>query len=172
MSSSDNFTLSSETGKSGHIRQLVCFRLGNEDFGIDINRVHEINRMIEITPIPQAPSFVEGVINLRGEIIPVIDLTRRFNLAHSGQRDHDSRIVVIETNKTLIGFIVDAVTEVLRITDAIIQAAPGMVTGSIAQQYIEGVAMLENEHLLILLDTEKIFSEEENRSMSQMAPTA
>jgi len=153
------------TGDREELRQLVCFKLGAEDFGVDISKVQEINRMVEITKIPQSPSFVEGVINLRGRIIPVVDLRRRFGFELLGERTKENRIIVIETTSSTIGFIVDAVTEVLRIKSSSIEPTPEMVSSGVDVRYIEGVAML-TEQLLIVLDTDKVFCAEETRSIA------
>lgn len=149
------------------LRQLVCFKLGNEDFGVDISKVQEINRMVDITHIPQSPPFVEGVINLRGQIIPVVDLRLRFGLETAKERNKENRIVVIETVSAIVGFIVDEVTEVLRIKSSSIESTPEMVTTGVEIRYIEGVAMLEDS-LLIVLNTDLIFSKEEHESMASM----
>jgi len=107
--------------------QLVSFKLGEEEFGIDILKVQEINRMVEITKVPQAPHFCEGVINLRGKVIPVIDLRLKFTM-EAKERDKDSRIVVCDVNGVVIGMIVDAVEEVLRIPSSTVEPAPDIVT--------------------------------------------
>ena len=138
--------------------QLVSFNVGSEEFGVDILQVHEINRMIEITRVPKAPKFVEGVINLRGKIIPIIDLRKRFGMEEK-EKDKDTRIVVVEINEQTIGFVVDSVSEVIRMPLANIEDAPELVTG-IDADYIQGVGKLEKT-LLILLDLEKVMSKQE-----------
>ncbi|MCK4574076.1 MAG: purine-binding chemotaxis protein CheW [candidate division Zixibacteria bacterium] len=136
--------------------QLVSFNLGQEEFGIDILKVQEINRMVEITKVPQAPSYVEGVINLRGKVIPVIDLRRKFSL-EAGEYDKNTRIVVVDVSGHVIGMVVDAVSEVLRIPRSTIEPPPEIVT-SLDSEYIRGVVKLE-EKLLIFLDISKIATE-------------
>lgn len=138
--------------------QLVSFNVGSEEFGVDILQVHEINRMTEITRVPKAPKFVEGVINLRGKIIPIIDLRKRFGMEEK-EKDKDTRIVVVEINEQTIGFVVDSVSEVIRMPLANIEDAPELVTG-IDADYIQGVGKLEKT-LLILLDLEKVMSKQE-----------
>jgi len=137
--------------------QLVTFEVESEEFAIDILAVHEINRMMEITRVPKSPPEVEGVINLRGRIIPVIDLRRRFNMPEK-QDDEHSRIVVVEIDNRVIGFIVDRVHEVLRIKSSIVEPPPSMIT-SVKSDYIAGVGKLD-DRLLILLDLAKLFSAE------------
>ncbi len=143
------------------LRQLVVFQLGGEGYCVDINKVREINRVVEITKIPQSPPFVEGVINLRGQIIPIIDLRRRFDLIDNlNKESNETRIMVIDTNGTMIGFIVDAVKEVLRIANDKIEPTPDLVTSDIDRKYIEGVATV-NDRLLIILNSDLIFATEE-----------
>ena len=110
--------------KSGNeILQLVTFSIGEENFGVDILKVQEIIRMMDITKVPRAPEFVEGVINLRGKVIPIIDLRRRFGRAPR-PHDKDTRIIVIEMSGIIVGFVVDAVSEVLRIPKSTVEPAP------------------------------------------------
>ncbi len=135
--------------------QLVSFVVGQEEFAIDILSVQEINRMMELTRVPQSPPEVEGVINLRGRIIPVVDLRTRFGM-ESCERTGQSRIVVVEVLGRVVGFIVDRVNEVLRISRQIVEAPPSMIA-SIDSEYISGVGKLE-DRLLILLDLEKLFA--------------
>lgn len=153
--------------KSSRQIQLVGFRIENEDFGIDISKVQEINRMVEITKIPQSAEFVEGVINLRGKIIPVIDLKRRFGFTKSTTRTKENRIVVIEASGNTVGFIVDEVNEVLRIKEDSIEPTPELVNSNVDIRYIQGVAQVE-ENLLIVLNTDLIFSKEEQISLSEV----
>jgi len=144
------------------ILQLVSFKIGNEEFGVDILKVQEINRMMEITTVPNAPEFVDGVVNLRGRIIPVIDLRTRLNMPRN-KHDHNTRIVVVELSGKTVGFIVDEVSEVLRIPRNITEPPPDMVAG-INAEYITAVGKLE-DRLLILLDLEKVLSEDEAASL-------
>ena len=137
--------------------QLVSFKIGNEEFGVDILNVQEINRMTQITKVPNSPEFVEGVINLRGKIIPVIDLRSRIGVIKK-EADKNTRIVVVEIKEKIIGFIVDAVKEVLRIPADITEAPPELVNG-IDSDFIKAVGKLD-DRLLILLDLEKIISKE------------
>lgn len=149
----------SENEKGGsQIKQLVTFSLGQEEFGVDILKVQEIIRMVEITKVPKAPDFVEGVINLRGKVIPVVDLRRRFGMTQA-EHSKDTRIMVVDICKTITGFIVDSVSEVLRIPADTIEPPPPVVAG-IESEYINGVGKLE-DRLLILLDLDKVLSGEE-----------
>lgn len=145
------------TGKPSKVKsdemQLVSFNIGSEEFGVEILQVKEINRMVEITKVPQAPHYVEGVINLRGKVIPIIDLRKRFKLEVK-KYDKSTRIVVVDISGTIMGMIVDAVSEVLRLPSSTIEAPPDIVTGLNAE-YIKGVAKLE-DRLLIFLDLSKV----------------
>lgn len=133
--------------------QLVSFNIGSEEFGVDILKVQEINRMVDITKVPQAPRYVEGVINLRGKVIPIVDLRKRFGL-EVREHDKNTRIVVVDIDGSIIGMIVDAVSEVLRLPADTIEPPPNLVTG-VNSEFIKGVAKLE-DRLLIFLDLSKV----------------
>lgn len=138
--------------------QLVSFVVAGEEFGVDILKVQEIIRPVAITRVPHAPAFVEGVINLRGRIVPVIDLRKRFGLPHR-ERDKDTRIIVVELIDKVVGFMVDAVKEVIRVAYNTIEPPPELAVG-IDAHYITGVAKLE-DRLLILLDLDQVLTTEE-----------
>jgi purine-binding chemotaxis protein CheW len=148
--------------QDAELLQLVTFSIGEEEFGVDILSVQEIIRMMDITKVPRAPDFVEGVINLRGKVIPIIDLRKRFGLS---TRDHDkhTRIIVIEINNMIVGFVVDSVSEVLRIPASTVEPPPPVVSG-LESEYISGVGKLE-DRLLILLDLNKLLSGEERNML-------
>lgn len=145
--------------------QLVTFSIGEEEFGVDILKVQEIIRTMEITKVPKAPDFVEGVINLRGNVIPIIDLRKRFGLA---TREHDkhTRIIVIEISNMIVGFVVDSVSEVLRIPANTVEPPPPVVSG-LESEYISGVGKLE-DRLLILLDLDRLLSGDEKKVLQQV----
>jgi len=138
--------------------QLVSFNVGTEEFGVDILKVQEINRMVEITRVPQAPHYVEGVINLRGKVIPIVDLRKRFGLELK-EHDKNTRIVVVDIGGNILGMIVDSVSEVLRLPADTIEPPPEIVTG-VNSEYIKGVAKLE-DRLLIFLDLTRVIDAEE-----------
>jgi purine-binding chemotaxis protein CheW len=146
------------------ILQLVTFHVGAEEFGVDILEVREINRMMAVTRVPHAPAFVEGVINLRGQVIPVVDVRSRFGLA-SGDRDKNTRIVVVELPGKVVGFLVDSVSEVLRVPAALVEPPPA-ITGGIDSAYIRGVVKLE-DRLLVLLDLQKLLSNGEAQELDE-----
>jgi len=137
--------------------QLVGFSLGDEEYGLDIRKIQEINRMTEITWVPRTPEFVMGVINLRGKVIPVINLRKRFGLP-SKERTKDTRIIIVEIKDRVVGILVDSVSEVIRIPDSTIEPAPDIVMG-IDTQYIDGIDKLRDK-LLILLNIDKVLSRE------------
>ena len=145
--------------RGGTDLQLVTFHIGEEEFAVDILNVQEINRMVEVTKVPSAPDFVEGIINLRGKVIPIIDLRKKFGI-QTRVTDKNTRIIVVELSKKVIGFIVDSVSEVLRINSSICEPPPNIVS-NIHADYITSVGKLE-DRLLILLDLEKVISESEN----------
>jgi purine-binding chemotaxis protein CheW len=149
-------------------QHLVGFSVGGEEFGIDILRVQEIIRMMDITHIPRAPEFVEGVINLRGRVIPVVDFRRRFRLDQESTVSTESRrIVVIEVAGVTIGFIVDGVSEVRKLTQDQIAPAPPVVRGK-GGEAIAGVGMV-SDRMIILLDIDRFFSTDELGEVAQAA---
>lgn len=163
----------------GALLQLVSFMVGDEEFAIPILSVQEINRMMQITRVPQSPPFVEGVINLRGKIIPVMDLRKRFGLP-ALENSADSRIIVVEVespaagNQTrVIGFTVDRVNEVLRISESIVEPPPSMVTsgGAGDSDYVQGVGKLE-DRLLILLSLDRLFGRHDLDAAERVAAAA
>ncbi len=137
----------------GDLLQLVSFHVGDEEFAIDILGVQEIIRMVELTPVPNAPYFVEGVINLRGKVIPILDLRSRFSLP-AADRTKDTRIIVVEIANTVLGFIVDSVEEVLRLPEKLIETPPSTGRGGSAE-FHKGIGRVHGR-LLILLDLGQI----------------
>ena len=148
----------------GELIQLVSFNLDQEEYGVDVLRVREIIRLPNITRVPNTPHYVEGVINLRGKVIPIISMRRRFNLPEA-EYDKRTRIMVMDVDGELMGFVVDAVSEVIRISESEIQPPPAVVGGSIDQECLSGV-INQAERLLVLLDLEKMFSQEERKMFS------
>ncbi len=160
----DAVTAHSQASSDGELLQLVSFEVGEEEYAVPILSVQEINRMMQITRVPQSPPFVEGVINLRGKIIPVIDLRKRFGLTELENSD-DVRIIVVEVDSRVLGFTVDRVNEVLRINSSIVEPPPSMVCG-LDTDYVQGVGKLD-DRLLILLHLEKLFSDAEIEAIDQ-----
>ena len=150
-------------------QQLVVFGLGKEEFGIDISRVREIVRLQNITAIPRSMDFVEGIVNLRGQIVPIVDLCKRFRVAGANSAEESARrIIVVNMAEQNIGILVDGVSEILRIPDDSIEPTPPIVAGGVAAEFIRGVAKLD-DRLIIFLELDKVFSMEEKEALSQTA---
>lgn len=149
--------------------QLVSFRLAEEEYGIEITKVQEIILVGEITRVPQTPAFIKGLINLRSTVIPIVDLRSRFNLPTQEPTD-ETRIMVVNVGGKTIGIIVDAVSEVLRISQEQIAPPPPTVAG-LGREYLTGLVKLESR-LLILLDIDKILGEESDSDAALAAAVA
>lgn len=150
------------------LQQLVTFELFGEVFALPILDVREIIRITAITPVPQAPSFVEGVINLRGQIIPIVDLRKRFGL-DTQTATEETRIIVVELgNGMVIGLIVDAVREVERIPSESILPPPALVAGSIGSEYIKGISNHEDK-MIVHIDMRKVFNSSEMSALENAA---
>ncbi|SEO46226.1 chemotaxis protein CheW [Propionispora vibrioides] len=152
-----------ENIKDLHELQLVVFRLAREEYGLPITRVQEINRLVPITKLPQTPPFMEGIINLRGRIIPVIDLRKRFQLEVTEHTDN-TRIIIVEVNGQTIGVIVDAVNEVVRLEQEQIEPPPPSFV--LDAQYIHGVGKVDGR-LLILLNINAVLSSQEEIELKE-----
>lgn len=146
--------------------QLVSFKVGTEEFGVDILKVQEINRMLKITKVPNAPDFVEGVVNLRGRIIPVIDLRKRLAIENK-EHDNKTRIIVVDIQGNIVGFIVDEVNEVLRISKDIIESPPELVS-QVDSDFITSVAKLE-DRIIILLDLDNLLKKDEQKILEEIS---
>jgi len=140
------------------IRQFVGFRIGEEDYAIAITKIQEIILMKPITRLPQVPDSIEGLINLRGNVIPVVNLRKRFGLA-ARDFDDETRTVVVNTHEKTIGCVVDEVTQVMRVSADQIQPVPVSVSG-VSRRFISGIARLE-DRLLIVLDIDRLFDPSE-----------
>jgi len=147
-------------------KQLVIFELGTENFGIDIASVEGIVKVQEITKIPQAPSYLEGITNLRGDVLPVIDMQKRFGMSIQ-EKTKETRIMVANVENVKIGMIVTAVSEVLTIDDSVIEPPPPMIS-NINSEFIIGVAKID-KRLVILLDLAKILTANETKQISSLS---
>ena len=145
--------------------QLVSFRIGNEEYGVDIMQVQEIIRPTTITRVPRAPVFIEGVIDLRGKVLPIVDMRKRV-LIDEKDRDDQTRIVVVDIDEMVVGLIVDSVSEVLRVDNHKIEPPPKIIAG-IEAQFLKGVIRLDNR-LIIFLDLNRILSAEEISRLSKV----
>ncbi len=145
-----------ETATSGDVLQLVTFTLGSEEYAVNILNVQEINRITEITQVPNSPDYIEGVINLRGKVIPVINLRKKFHF-EDRPTDDTSRIIIMEIQGITNGLIVDSVSEVLRIPANSVEPAPPM-SAELQSQFINGIAKLKNR-LIILIDLDNLLGD-------------
>ena len=142
--------------------QIVTFQVGKESFGLDILKVHEIIRFQPLTRVPNLPDYVEGVLNLRGKIIPVVGLRQRIGLEKQ-EANGTTKIVVASVKNEVLGFVVDSVSEVLRISSSTVEPAPRL--GEVRQKYVSGVGKVENQ-LLLMLDLDELLSDEESEALS------
>ena len=156
--------MSDNNGVAGE-RQLVVFDLNDEAYGVDISQVREIIRMQEITRVPRAPEFIEGVINLRGKVIPVVDLRARFSMPDT-DRNEEHRIVVVDVDGQDIGMVVDAVTEVSRIPSSSIEPPSSVITTD-DSEYLTGIVKTDDK-LIILLDIAKVISDSEATALAEV----
>ena len=156
-----------EDDEDDGLMQLVGFGIGREKFGVDILTVQEIIRSTEVTPVPNSPSFVEGVINLRGDIIPVIDLRKRLSLYLADNDIEKNWVLILRIGNRVVGFIVDNVSEVLKIAEDDIDPPPNIVIAGLENQYIRGVCEIDNR-LLIILDFESVLFNEEYYALKDM----
>ena len=154
-----------EDTRSEQELQLVTFRLASEEYGLPITKVQEINRLVPVTKLPQTPDFMEGIINLRGRIIPVIDLRKRFVMSISSH-DDDTRIIIVEINGQVVGVTVDAVTEVIRLSTANIEPPPATV--AVDSRYIDGVGKID-DRLIILLNVDNILTDQEELTVKKIS---
>ncbi|MCD6254438.1 MAG: chemotaxis protein CheW [Thermotogae bacterium] len=154
-----------ETVSVAEEEQYVVFKVGEEEYGVPIEKIREINRVSSITKIPRAPKFLEGLMNLRGEVIPVIDLRKRFEL-ELRERDEFTRVIVTDLDKKLVGFMVDSVEGVEKIPKVSIADAPDMLLTSDAGKFISSIARLK-EKVILILDIEKILTEAETEKLKR-----
>lgn len=144
--------------------QVVSFRLDREEYAIEITKVKEVILPTGITRVPQMPPCIEGVINLRGAVIPVVDLRRRFGIAATAATEQ-TRILIARPAGRVVGFIVDAVSQVLKIRRTEVQPPPETIAG-LAQKYLHGIAKIGDERMIILLDVETVLHPDELRSLA------
>lgn len=149
--------------------QQVVFKLDKEEYGLDIMRVNGIEKYQEVVKIPNSPEYVDGIINLRGEVLPVFSLRKKFRL-DAKEYDDKTKIIVAYTNNMKIGFVVDMVIEILNIDEDDVEATPKILTG-IDRKYIKSVAKVD-ERMIILLDIELIVSDEEKISLGEVVEMA
>ncbi|MBF0557290.1 MAG: chemotaxis protein CheW [Nitrospirae bacterium] len=155
-----------KTAAGDELLQLVTFNLGNEEYAVAILKVQEINRMKEITRVPNSPAYVEGVINLRGKVIPVVNLRDKFGLP-AKENNEQTRIMIMDIQGITMGLVVDAVSEVLRIPSSTVEPTPPMAS-NISAEFIKGIAKVD-DRLIILLDMDRLLGKAEEASMAEVA---
>lgn len=174
----------SEKSEAGETIQLVVFELDKEEYAVEITDLQEIKKMTDITPIPNAPKFIRGIFNLRGKIIVVVDLEKRFNLVRDNERELEENLIITEVSENSFGVIVDRVTEIINVAKSSIQAAPALVSSKIHADYIKGVVVLQsgnkqekdeedtNSRLIVMLDLMKMLQEKELLSLGKAVQEA
>jgi purine-binding chemotaxis protein CheW len=161
----DEKPASSDSDGAGELQIVIC-ELADEHYGLDIAKVVEIIRLQPITPVPRSPAFVKGVMNLRGRIIPVVDLRTRFGMAEA-EPTKETRIVVADSSSTRVGLIVDAVSEVLMVSGALIEPTPD-VAANLDTAYLRGIAKL-GRRLVLLLELDGLFRIEDQGALAGAA---
>ena len=146
--------------------KAIVFRLADETYGIEVDKVRTIERMSPVTRVPKTPPFVKGVINLRGNVVPVIDLRGRFGLPEV-EPDANTRIVIVNVADMEVGFIVDSANDVIDLTEDMIEDPPEIV-GGVKAKYLRGVAKLEDGRLLVLLNLSEVLNKSEIVQLEQI----
>ena len=154
-----------DTTSGDELAQMISFAVGEEDYGINIQTVKEVIRIREITQLPKASNFVKGVINLRGDVIPVIDLREKFGLQHEEYTDL-TRVIVVDVEEKSIGMVVDSVSHVIKISQNDIEPPPPLV-GGVSGEYLKGVGKI-GEKLIILINIEKILTVDEKVELEKL----
>lgn len=149
----------------GAEKQFIVFKLGEEEYGVEILQVQTIERMLPITRVPHAPEFVEGVSNLRGSVVPIIDLRKRLDLEPK-EPTNESRIITVKMGELMVGMIVDAASDVVKVPTSAIEPPPSVI-GGVEANYLEGVAKLE-DRLLILLKLSEVLKKEEVQQLKNI----
>jgi purine-binding chemotaxis protein CheW len=148
--------------------QLVTFMLGGEEYGVPISQIQEIDRLSKITKVPKAARFVEGVTNLRGEVIPVLDTRKRFDLEVQAADDR-TRIIIVELGGVKTGLVVDSVREVLSLSKKDIAPPPEAIHSGVDQRFISGIGKVDSgKRMIVLLDVEKILSKDEQSKLAEV----
>lgn len=147
-------------------KKYVVFKLGDEEFGIDIMKVKEVTESKQTVKVPDCPDFVEGIINLRGDVTPIINLKKKFSLPVDNDDSNNHRVIVLNLQDKLVGFIVDDASQVISVDDSQIVAPPEIVSG-IEKAYIDGIGKI-GEKMVIMLDLLKVLNEAEKKEIMDM----
>lgn len=156
-------------GNSMAIRQYVKFSVGKEEFGVDINLVREISKIQDMLKVPNTPPFIEGLLNLRGQVLTIFNLRKRLGMEDQAF-DENSKIIIVWYNDIQIGFTVDKVSEIIKVEEANVEATPPSITG-IDKRFLSGV-IKSGEHLLLTLDLTKVLSTDEEADLKQFIADA
>jgi purine-binding chemotaxis protein CheW len=151
------------------VLQLVGFKTGSEFFGVPIGKVKEIVKVPEITSVPDTPDYLNGIINLRGRLVPVIEMSKRLGIAPEG-RKRTNRVLVLDLNGSLVGLLVDSASEILKVREDLIEPPPGIVS-AVGAEYVTGVGKLKDK-LIVLLDVAKLLSAEDLKGLAGMGSSA
>ncbi|HTU01727.1 MAG TPA: chemotaxis protein CheW [Candidatus Sulfotelmatobacter sp.] len=149
----------------GELRQFISFSVGEEEYGLELLRVKEVIRVRQITRLPKAPSFVKGIINLRGDVIPIIDLRDKFGL-EAKEATATTRVIVVEVEAKLMGMVVDSASQVVRIPADQIDPPPP-VLGGFSQEFITGVGKID-DRLIVLLNSDAVLTAEERTQLGSL----
>ncbi|HVO40845.1 MAG TPA: chemotaxis protein CheW [Spirochaetia bacterium] len=160
--------LTDKVDTRGELRQFISFSVGDEEYGLELLRVKEVIRVREITWLPKAPSFVKGIINLRGDVIPIIDLRDKFGLEAKEATAH-TRVIVVEVEGKLMGMVVDSASQVVRIPAD--QIDPPPVFGAVSQEFITGVGKIDDK-LIVILNSDAILTTEERAQLGSVHEAA
>jgi purine-binding chemotaxis protein CheW len=152
-------------GKGMATKQEVIFKLGGEEYGLEIMKVYGIERYQKVTKVPNTPEYIEGIINLRGEVYPIYNLRKKFNMPEKAV-DDETKMIIVNSDGMMVGFVVDSVVEIRHIDENFIKPAPKLISG-IDRRYIIGVGEVD-DRMIILLDVDLILEEEEKDTVSQI----
>src|SRR5690554_2800288 len=155
-----------ELNNVGEELKVIVFTLGDESYGVEVDKVRTIERMMPMTRVPKTPPFVKGVINLRGVVVPVIDLRGRFGIEET-QHTENTRNIIVNVNDIEVGLIVDSASDVINLDSDLIEDPPEVV-GGIKAKYLQGVAKLENNELLIMLNLTEVLNKQEIVQLEQI----
>ncbi|MFS0839334.1 chemotaxis protein CheW [Paenibacillus sp. 1P03SA] len=140
-------------------KKIIVFALAHEEYGVEVDKVKTIERMLPMTRVPKTPAFVKGVINLRGVVVPVIDLRSRFGLPETSYSDN-TRVIIVAVNDLEVGLIVDSANDVIDLNEDNIENPPEVV-GGIKAKYLHGIAKIGEDRLLVLMNLEQVLNRDE-----------
>lgn len=158
--------------QTDQLLQIIVFVLNKEEYAVPIDEIREVIKIPKITPVPNSAEFILGVINLRGKIVPIINIEKRFGLVRNTEGIIPEHVIVTQDKKgTLFGVQVDQVTEVLKVSQDMVQPTPTLVTSKISTEYLGGVIVLSEERVLLLLNLQKILTEQIQEALNNVVLT-